>query len=194
MKKRKNIEKPSLELLRGELERTKYQQEYRKTLLNTVSVLIVVAALTVLVAMVWLPVLEIYGSSMNPTLVEGDYVVSISAKNPDRGDLVAYYFGNKLLVKRVIGLPGELIDINEEGIVSVDGKPLDEPYLVEHALGECDIELPLEVPQEQYFVLGDRRSTSLDSRNKAMGFIGQDQLVGKVIFRIWPLGRIGQVG
>ena len=194
MKKKGVREKPTIEQLKGELNRTKYRKEYYRVLTNTVFTLIVVAALTVLVAVIWLPVLEIYGTSMNPTLKEGEYVVSVSTKNLERGDLVAFYFGNKLLVKRCIGLPGDLVDIDESGTVFINAVALDEPYLPEKARGDDETEFPVEVPQEQYFLLGDRRATSLDSRNPSVGCIAVDQIVGKVVFRIWPLERFGQIG
>ena len=194
MKKKGIWEKPSIEQLKGELNRAKYRSEYYRVLVNTIFILIVVAAATVLVAVIWLPVLEIYGSSMNPALSEGEYVLSVSTKNPQRGDLVAFYFGNKLLVKRCIGLPGDLVDIDQDGNVFINGVPLDEPYLEEKARGDDETEFPIEVPQEQYFLMGDRRGTSLDSRNPSVGCISVDQLVGKVVFRIWPLERFGQIG
>lgn len=195
MKKQAIGDKPTLEQLKGELERTKHQAEYRSALRSTVSTLIVAAAAAVLVAVVLLPVLQIYGGSMAPTLREGDYVVAVhQKKNLQRGDLVAYYFGNKLLVKRVVGLPGEMVNMDKKGQVFINEEPLTEPYLTEKSLGETDVEFPVEVPQEKYFVLGDQRASSLDSRNEAMGFVAEDQVVGKVVFRIWPLSRIGRIG
>lgn len=194
MKRKAIKDKPSIEQLREELDRTRYRKEYYRVLVNTLFTLIVVASLTVLIAVIWLPVLEIYGSSMNPTLSEGEYVVAISTKNLKRGDLVAFYFGNKLLVKRCVGLPGDLVDISEDGTVYINGMQLDEPYLHDKAKGDSETEYPVEVPQEQYFMLGDRRATSLDSRNPSVGCITVDQIVGKVVFRIWPFERFGQIG
>lgn len=192
--KKKVVDKPSVEQLKSELKRINYQKEYFGTLRNTVVILITAAAVVVLIAVIWMPILEIIGSSMNPTLKEGEYVVTLSMGELERGDLVAYYYGNKLLVKRCIGLPGDVVNIFPDGSVSVNNELLDEPYVEQKALGITDREYPLEVPQEQYFMMGDQRTISIDSRDSSMGFIGEDQIVGRVVFRIWPLERFGQIG
>lgn len=158
---------------------------------STVCSLIVVAAIAVLVAMLWLPVLRIYGSSMTPTISEGEIVVSLKGSAFERGDLIAMYYSNKLLVKRVIAGPGEWVDIDADGNVYINGELLDEPYLVEKALGECDIELPFQVPDERYFVMGDHRSTSVDSRTSTIGPIPVEDIVGRIVFRVWPLPVFG---
>lgn len=150
---------PTLAQLEEELTRETYRKQYRRTLRSTIYILITVAAAAVLVATLLLPVLRIYGTSMTPTLRDGDIVVSIRGGDYARGDIISFWFNNKILVKRVIAYPGEWIDIDEEGNVSIDGKPLDEPYLKERALGECDIELPYQVPEGRIFVMGDHRST-----------------------------------
>ena len=158
---------------------------------STVYTLVVVAAFAVLVATIWMPVLRIYGASMTPTLNEGDIVVSLKETGVQQGDLVAFYAGNKLLVKRCIAGPGQWVDIDESGDVYVDGRQLDEPYLTEKALGECDLELPCQVPDNRYFCMGDQRLTSVDSRSTAVGCVSQEQIVGKVLFRVWPLSGFG---
>jgi len=192
-KQNQDFEKPTLEQLRKELAHIEYRHRYYRTLMSTLFTLVVVAACTVLVAMLWLPILEMYGSSMSPTLEEGNIVVSVATKDFRRGEIVAFYYGNKLLVKRCIGLPGDVIDIDEEGNVSVNSVALDEPYVSEKSLGDCDISFPYEVPLETYFVMGDHRSTSLDSRNSTVGCVGLDQISGKVLLRIWPLKQFGRV-
>ena len=178
---------PSEKQLEAELARVRYQQRYRTVLRSTICTLIVVAALAVLVATIWMPVLQIYGSSMTPTLSEGDIVVCFKTSDIKRGDLVAFYLGNKLLVKRCVALPGQTVDIDGDGNVTLDGVPLDEPYVTEKSLGDCNIELPYQVPDNRYFCMGDHRKTSVDSRNTAVGCMTEEQIVGKIAFRVWPL-------
>ena len=178
---------PSLEQLKAELDREKYKRRYKWTLKSTIYTLIVVAAAAVLVATVWMPVLKIYGSSMTPTLNEGDIVVCVKGSDFEPGDLVAFYIGNKILVKRCIAGPGQWVNIDADGNVYVDNKLLDEPYLKEKSLGDCDIELPYQVPDNRYFCLGDHRSTSVDSRSTTVGCISDEQIVGKIVLRVWPL-------
>ena len=184
-------ELPSVEQLSAELSRERYKRRYRRVLRSTVYTLVVVAAIAVLVATIWMPVLQIFGSSMSPTLREGDVVVSIKGSDFKQGDLVAFYFGNKILVKRCIAGPGQWVNIDEAGNIYVDSKLLDEPYLTEKALGDCDIELPYQVPESRYFCVGDHRLTSIDSRHTSVGCISEEQIVGKIVFRVWPLSNLG---
>lgn len=193
MKQKARPEAPSAEQLEAELEREKYRHRYRLVLRSTIYTLITVAAVAVLVATLWLPVLQIYGSSMTPTLQDGEIIFSVKTADFVPGDIVAFYYNNKILVKRVICEAGDWIDIDEDGNVYVNEAELDEPYLVEKALGDCNIELPYQVPDGKIFVMGDHRSTSVDSRNTAVGCVAQEQIVGKIIFRIWPLSRLGIV-
>lgn len=184
-------ELPDLEQLKAELNRENYKSRYRSVLRSTIYTLIVVAAVAVLVATIWMPVLQIYGSSMTPTLEESDIVISVKGSDFEPGDLVAFYLGNKILVKRCIAGPGQWVDIDEDGNVSVDGQLLEEPYLTEKALGDCNIKLPYQVPESRYFCMGDHRSTSVDSRNTAVGCVAEEQIVGKIVFRVWPLMKFG---
>lgn len=191
---KRNQRFPELPELQRELEREKYKRRYGRTLRSTVAALIIVAAIAVLVATLWLPVLQIYGSSMTPTFKEGQIVVAVKGSSFEEGDIIAFYYGNKLLVKRYIAGPGSWVDIKEDGTVYVDGAELSEPYLTEKALGECDMEFPYQIPEDRYFVLGDHRSTSVDSRSSAIGCVAEEQIVGRIVFRIWPLTKIGIPG
>ena len=176
-----------------ELEREQYRNRYRRTLKSTLFALITAAAAAVLVAALWLPVLEIFGSSMTPTLMEGQYVVAVKDSSPETGDIIAFYYGNKVLVKRCIAGPGAWVDILEDGTVTVNGEALDEPYLKEKHFGICDLELPYQVPAGTYFLMGDQRETSVDSRHSSVGCIATDQMVGKIVYRVWPFDSIGTV-
>ena len=184
---------PSSEEIAQELKRERYRRRYRNTLKSTIFTLITAAAAAVLVATLWLPVLQIYGSSMKPTLNEGEIVVSVKIQNLEPGDIVAFYYGNKVLIKRYIAGPGTWVDIREDGTVVLDGEVLDEPYLTEKAFGMCDLELPYQVPENTYFLLGDQRESSVDSRHSSVGCIFRDQIVGKIVFRVWPFSMLGSV-
>lgn len=184
---------PAIDQLEAELKRVKYRNHYRSVLRSTVYTLITVAAIAILVATLWLPVLQIYGNSMTPTLQSGEIIFSIKTSEFKSGDIAAFYYNNKILVKRVICGSGDWIDIDDDGTIYVNGVRLEEPYLTEKSMGDCDIELPFQVPDGKLFVMGDHRSTSIDSRNTAVGCVAQEQIVGKIIFRIWPLERIGYV-
>ena len=185
--KKKEILIPSAELLEKELKRVRYKETYSKTFRSTVYALITVAAVAILIATLVMPVLQIYGTSMSPTLSDGDIIVAIKGSDFENGDLIAFYYNNKILVKRVIAQSGEWVDIDKHGNVKVNGVPLDEPYLSDKALGECDIELPYQVPEGRIFVMGDHRSISVDSRNTALGCVADEQVVGRLLGRIWPI-------
>lgn len=176
-----------------ELKRERYKRRYRRTLKSTVFALVTASAAAVLVATLWLPVLQIFGASMTPTLQEGQIVVSVKAKNMEPGDIVAFYYGNKVLVKRYIAGSGSWVDIQEDGTVLVDGAVLEEPYLEQKHLGITDLEYPYQVPDGSYFLMGDHRETSVDSRHSSVGCITEEQLVGKIVYRVWPLDNFGSI-
>lgn len=191
MKKSTKPQLPEIDELQVELRREKYKRRYSRVLRSTIYTLVVVAAFAILVATLWMPVLQIYGRSMSPTLDEGQIVVSIKGADFEQGDLVAFYIGNKLLVKRVIAGPGDWVNLTEDGTVSVNNEILDEPYLEEKAFGECDLELPYQVPESRFFLMGDHRATSVDSRSSVVGCVAEEQIVGKIVFRVWPLEEFG---
>jgi signal peptidase I len=186
-------ELPTTKQLQDELDRVKYRKSYASVLRSTVYTLITVAAIAVLVAVLFLPVLRIYGTSMSPSLNEGDIVVSLKGNDFKTGDVVAFYYNNKILVKRVMALAGDWINIDENGVVYVNNEEIDEPYISEKALGECNIKLPYQVPESRIFVMGDNRATSVDSRNTSVGCVAEEQIVGKIRFRVWPLSQMGVI-
>ena len=190
---RKTRDMPSVKQLEAELGRVKYRSRYRTVLRSTVYTLITVAAIAILVATLWLPVLQIYGNSMTPSLMDGEIIFSIKTSDFEPGDIAAFYYNNKILVKRIICGPGDWINIEEDGTVYVNDVMLDEPYVFEKSLGDCNIEMPFQVPDGRFFVMGDHRSTSVDSRNTAVGCVSQEQIVGKILFRVWPFSRRGVV-
>ena len=192
MRKLKNrvVSLPTKTQIETERKRYRRQKAYNKALGGTLYVLTIVAAIAVLIATLVLPVLQIEGTSMEPTLVNGDIVLLAKTTNFDRGELCGFSWNNKLLIKRVIGIPGDWIEIDTDGTVYLNGERLDEPYAEQLAVGECDLEFPFQVPQEQYFVLGDMRESSIDSRNTLIGCVAKDQILGRVFFRIWPFSSI----
>lgn len=190
MRNTKKVEIPDLDVIESELQRVKYKERYRSALRGTIYTLVVVCAVAILIATLWLPFLRIYGTSMTPTLQDGEIVCCVKTSDFETGDVVAFYYNNKLLVKRVIGLPGDWINFDEAGNVYVNDVLLEEPYLEEKALGDGDLKLPYQVPDGKIFVLGDHRSTSVDSRHSTVGCVAQEQIVGKILIRIWPIGRV----
>ena len=195
--KKKNHETPdfpSLEILKKELNRERYKRRFRRILRSTVNALIVVAAVAALIATLVLPVLQIAGISMEPNLNDGDIVVLMKTDRLHTGDLCAFYYSNKILIKRIIGAPGDFLWINDDGTVYLNGTELVEPYISQKSLGECDIEFPYQVPENYYFMMGDHRETSIDSRSSVIGCIAEDQIIGKILFRVWPLNQFQWIG
>lgn len=183
----------TLEELQEELRRVKYREGFRFALRNTIYGLITVAAVAVIIAVFVTPVLQIYGDSMTPTLDEGEIVVAVKGDNFKTGDVIAFYYNNKILIKRVIAQPGEWVNIDQDGTVYVNNTEIDEPYVSGKSMGECDLILPYQVPESRVFVMGDHRDVSIDSRSRSIGCVADEQIVGKVIFRIWPLSQVGGV-
>ena len=184
---------PTTAEVEAERERLAYRSRYARVLRSTIYALLVVAAVAVLLATLFLPVLQVSGDSMNPTLQDRDIIVLVKTDHMKTGDLCGFYWQNKLLLKRIIGLPGDIITLDEDGVVTVNGEVLDEPYVDELALGECDIKFPYQVPENRYFVLGDHRATSIDSRSSVIGCVEKSQIVGKVFLRVWPLSSFSLI-
>jgi len=185
---------PELDALQKELKRERYKRRFRRLLRSTVNALIVVAAIAALIATLVLPVLQIAGTSMEPSLNDGDIVLLVKTDNLESGDLCAFYYSNKILIKRIIATPGDYIWMESDGTVFLNGEVLDEPYVSEKALGECDVEFPYQIPENSYFVMGDKRETSIDSRSSVIGCIAEDQIIGKIICKIWPLEDFELIG
>lgn len=179
--------------IESELNRVKYKERYGRTLKSTVYTLITVSAIAILVATLLLPILQIYGTSMMPTLQDGDIVLTVKTSKFETGDVIAFYYNNKILVKRVIATSGDWVNMDEDGDVTVNGNQLYEPYIVDKSVGECNIDFPYQVPEERLFVMGDHRSVSIDSRSTTIGCISQEQIVGKLEFRLWPFGVWGVI-
>ncbi|MCR4903231.1 MAG: signal peptidase I [Butyrivibrio sp.] len=186
--------KPSLEELKAELKRENNKTEYKRTFRNTIFILIVVAAAAVLISSFFITVLKVTGDSMTPTFETGQIVIAQNSNEFETGDVIAFYYNNKVLIKRVIGSPGDWINIDADGNVTVNGVMIDEPYVDALSYGEnTDITFPYQVPENRYFVLGDHRETSVDSRSSTVGCVTQEQLIGKIIFRVYPFSDFGSM-
>ena len=190
---KKKVSVPSLTEIQSERKRIRRKDYYRQALRGTVSVLVVVAAVAVLIATLFLPILQISGDSMSPTLEHDEIVVLLKTKKFERGDLIGFYYQGKILLKRVIALPEDEVAIDADGNVYVNGEQLEEPYVTDKGLGDCDLKFPYKVPGTSYFVMGDRRSNSVDSRNSVVGSIPREDIIGKVFVRVWPFSRFGFV-
>ena len=195
MRKRepKEVAVPSLSEIQSERKRIRRGSYYWQALRGTIAVLLVVAAVAVLITTLFLPILQVSGDSMSPTLEHNEIVVLVKTKEFKRGDVIGFYYQGKILLKRVIALPEDEVAIDADGNVYVNGEMLDEPYVTEKGLGGCDLEFPYKVPGTGYFVLGDQRSNSVDSRNSVIGAISRDDIIGKVVIRVWPFNRFGFV-
>lgn len=189
----KEVPVPSLAEIQRERKRIRRKIYYRQSLRSTVSVLVVVAAVAVLITTLFLPILQISGDSMSPTLAHNEIVVLLKTRDFQQGDLIGFYYQGKILLKRVIALPEDEVVIDSDGNVYVNAQLLEEPYVTDKSLGDCDLEFPYKVPGTGYFVLGDRRSNSVDSRNSMVGTVSQDDIIGKVFLRVWPLDRLGLI-
>lgn len=185
---RRQVSLPSPEQVSHAYQQDQYRKRYKRAFISTLSVLAVIAAVAVLVSTLFLPVIQVSGNSMEPTLSDGDVLVLLKSRHYERSQLCCISWQNKMLLKRIIGLPGDVVSIDTEGNVSVNGALLDEPYVSDKTLGECDVTFPCQVPEGKVFVLGDHRSTSIDSRSSEIGCVDQDQIVGFVLFQVWPIG------
>ncbi len=189
----KVVDLPTVAQVEAELEKELSKKEYNRVVRTILFALMVTAAAAVIVAVLMFPVLRMSGTSMTDTLMEGDIVVTMNSSDFTTGDVIAFHYNNSLLVKRVIAVTGDWVDIDKDGNVFVNGEQLDEPYVSDKSLGECNITLPYQVPEERIFVMGDHRETSIDSRNTAVGCVSKDLVVGKLLFRVWPLSGFGTI-
>ena len=189
----KEVPVPSLAEIQRERKRIRRKTYYRQALRSTVAVLVVVAAVAVLITTLFLPILQISGDSMYPTLTHNEIVVLLKTRDYQRGDLIGFYYQGKILLKRVIALPEDEVGIDSDGNVYVNAQLLEEPYVTDKSHGDCDLEFPYKVPGTGYFVMGDRRSNSVDSRNSMVGTVSQEDIIGKVFFRVWPFDRLGLI-
>lgn len=183
----KKFNSPTKKEIKDELNRINYKARYGTLLKSTLYTIIIIAAISAIISTLVMPVLQISGNAMEPKYKNGDIVVSIKTKNLKSGDIVAFYHGNKILVKRVIATSGDWVNIDKTGVVYVNGQKLEEKYLTVKGLGETDIKYPYQVPNESYFVLSDDRTNNIDSRLEEIGSVKQDDLIGKVLFKVWPL-------
>lgn len=181
---------PTAAQLQAELDAHRYKRRYNNVFRNAVYTLVIVAAVSVLISMLLMPVLQIAGSSMSDTMGDGDIVFALRYAKFGTGDVIAFYYNNSVLVKRVIASSGQWVDIDSDGNVYVDGVVVEEPYVTQKALGECDITLPYQVPDGRYFVMGDNRAGSIDSRNTEIGCVSSDMVIGRIVVRVWPLKNI----
>lgn len=188
--RKKKMAFPELEEIEQELERLQNKRNYGRAMRSTIYSLVVVAAVAVLVAMLYLPVMSVSGSSMEPNMMNGDIIVGLSTDKFQTGDICCFYYNNKLLLKRIVAVAGDWVEIDGDGYVYVNGTLLDEPYVQDRSLGICDIEFPYQVPDDRVFVLGDHRSTSVDSRSSVVGCVSEEEIVGKVLVKIWPLNEM----
>lgn len=194
MKHNKNkVALPNITQVEAAIKSEKYKKRRRQIIVSTVSILLTVAAISIIVATFLLPAFQIYGSSMSPTFTEDDIVISVKSKEFERGDIIAFYYEGKVLVKRCIAFQGDWVNLDDDGNIYVNGNLIDEPYVAEKMKGECTIELPYQVPAGKYFVCGDNRAVSIDSRSAVVGCITEDKIIGKIVFRLWPLGSFGRV-
>ncbi len=187
------VTRPTIEEIHQEIKRRKFQQQYRKTLRGIFYSLAVVSAVVVLIATLWMPVLRITGASMKPTLNDGEVVIAVKTGRFKPGDVVAFYYNNKILVKRVIATAGQYVDMQDDGTVLVDGAALEEPYIKEKSKGECNLEFPYQVGDGRIFVMGDDRAVSIDSRSTSVGTISDEKILGRVLFKVWPLSSVGKI-
>ena len=187
----RTIYRPEVNEIEFELKRVKNRNNLNRLLNKIIFTLVSAASVVTIICVLIMPVLRIFGSSMEPTLNNGEIVLAIKTSKYRVGDLIGFYYNYKILIKRVIATEGDWVNIDVYGNVFINDDLLEEPYVSEKSYGECDIEIPYQVAEGRIFVMGDHRATSVDSRSNQIGCPSEEQLVGKIVFRVWPFKSIG---
>lgn len=176
--------------LQFEEENEKLQQTGHKRTRWLIGWVFTAGMVAILCMVCFLPMMRVESDGMSPTLEKGQCVMVIPGDSFEHGDIIAFYYDGRILLKRIIACPGEQVEVLKDGSVYVNGQLFDEPYASEKCYGSSDLTYPYQVPENRFFVMGDQRSAGTDSRTSQIGTVAQEQIVGKVVLRFWPLKAI----